>query len=158
MVASVQSPRVSSEKGGITQRAVLAAPSRLAPGDDDHNMATTEATSLAQAWRQRFSRERSDLARERESSLAQARACARLLGERYGASQVYLVGSLARGHGFHASSDIDLAVRGLRPDDLLGALDALYSITDRDVDLVRLEEATPSFAQRATTTGRLLYG
>lgn len=115
-------------------------------------------SSLARAWRQRFCRERSDLAHGREASLAQAEACAHLLGERFGASRVYLLGSLAREHGFHASSDIDLAAWGLASDDLLTALDALYSLTDRDVDLVRLEEATPSFAEHATTTGRLLYG
>lgn len=55
--------------------------------------------------------------REIESRRSQAwpvaRQAARLLKEKFGVSQVLVFGSLAHGHWFHPSSDIDLAIWGI---------------------------------------------
>ena len=49
-----------------------------------------------------------------------ARRCAEHLRGRFGVTRVILFGSLARGE-FHSTSDIDLAVEGLPPDQLFRA-------------------------------------
>lgn len=115
------------------------------------------AVDLVEAWRERFARERLDLAEEAANARAQAEGCARLLVERFGAARVYLVGSLARGRGFHRRSDIDLAVSGLPSEHYLAAVDALYGLVDRDIDLIRVEDAADEMSKHVAAEGELLY-
>ncbi len=75
--------------------------------------------------------------------IARAHAAAQALGA-MGAERVVLFGSLAV-HRPHPRSDIDLAVSGLKPADLLRGLDAAERAAGPGVrvDLVRIEEASP---------------
>jgi len=115
------------------------------------------AVELVDAWRERFARERLDLAAEAAGARVQAERCARLLVERFGAARVYLVGSLARGRGFHRYSDIDLAVSGLPSEHYLTAVDALYRLVGRDIDLIRMEDAADEMSGHVAAEGELLY-
>lgn len=110
------------------------------------------------AWRERFRQERQALARAETDALSRARACATCLGERFGARRVYLFGSLTRGSGLRAESDIDLAVSGLAPDRYFEALDALVGLAGREVHLVDLEVAPPAMAAHIAREGVLLHG
>jgi predicted nucleotidyltransferase len=72
-----------------------------------------------------------------------ARRCAEHLRGRFGVTRVILFGSLARGE-FHSTSDIDLAVEGLPPDQLFRAGADLAKIAGEiEVGLVPLEQASP---------------
>jgi predicted nucleotidyltransferase len=62
-----------------------------------------------------------------------------------GCSEVFLFGSLATG-GARADSDIDLAVRGCPTGRFFHLLGRLLLELEREVDLVRLDDADP-FAQ-----------
>jgi predicted nucleotidyltransferase len=88
-----------------------------------------------------------------ESALGIARHLARILRERWGASRVYLHGSLARGAS-HARSDIDLAVEGLPPARLLdAAMDLEDAAAPFVVDLLPIERLPRSWRERIKRAG-----
>lgn len=75
-----------------------------------------------------------------------------LLRQRYGAGRIALFGSLAAGH-CHEGSDIDLAASGIAPTRYFAALADLMGLFNGPVDLVRLEEAPKSLAERIDAEG-----
>jgi predicted nucleotidyltransferase len=77
---------------------------------------------------------------------------ARCLRETYGARQVVLFGSLATAE-HHVGSDLDLAAAGISPTRYFAALADLMSLVNGPVDLVRLEEAPASLAERIAAEG-----
>lgn len=107
------------------------------------------------------------LLREREAARRRAGAAraarlgallpdaARLLRERYGTTRVVLFGSLAIGT-VTAQSDLDLAVEGLPNASYFAALADLMALVGGPVDLVRLEDAPVSLAERIAAEGRSL--
>ncbi|MEW6749775.1 MAG: nucleotidyltransferase domain-containing protein [Candidatus Latescibacterota bacterium] len=118
---------------------------------------TAPSPALVAAWQQRFARERAALAGEEERAHAQAEQCALLLVRAFGASRVYLFGSLCTPQRLHRHSDIDLAASGVPPAQYLTALDALSRIAERGVDLVRLEDATADMVRYITENGTVLH-
>jgi len=106
------------------------------------------------------------LLRQREEARRRAAAArARALGERLpearrilearGATRIWLFGSLA-GRSFAMESDVDLAVEGLARADYFDVVAELRALLGCPVDLVRIEEAVPSLAERIIAEGRLL--
>ena len=81
----------------------------------------------------------------RAHALAAVDACARLLTERFGAQRVIPFGSLVGQGPWHAHSDVDVAVEGLRADQYISALTACWDLLppDMELDLVPLEDASP---------------
>ena len=96
---------------------------------------------------------------ERRSSAIRARLpeVVRILVEELGVRRVVLFGSL-RGGSFHERSDLDLAVAGLDPRVYWRALDLVGRAAGVEVDLVLLEEASPSLRRRIDEDGELLHG
>jgi predicted nucleotidyltransferase len=83
--------------------------------------------------------------RERDRLLAQVREVAEQLKMQFGVRQVILFGSLAHVAWFTRTSDIDLAVEGLRHQDYWQAWRAVEeAFPDRRVDLITLEIASES--------------
>lgn len=75
---------------------------------------------------------------------------------RFGASRVFLFGSLAWG-GVHARSDVDLGVEGIQETDLDGfAADLMWKV-DADIQVVAIETAPPGLRDRILRDGVLLY-
>ncbi|MFB0534562.1 MAG: nucleotidyltransferase family protein [Anaerolineae bacterium] len=109
-------------------------------------------------WKQRAERER----RRRQTLAAEARLEARRLGDllvrQFGATRVYLFGSLTRDGAFHERSDIDLATEGLTPTSLFEAGIALDRACDYRyrVDLVDLETAREGMRELILEEGVLL--
>jgi len=64
-----------------------------------------------------------------------------------GATEVYLFGSLATGKEPHATTDVDLAVRGLSESDVGDALLDLEPRLGTRLDIVRLEAASPTMLE-----------
>lgn len=77
------------------------------------------------------------------------------LRTQFGVTEVWLFGSLARGD-FGASSDVDLAVRGLDPDRYWRALGVACQMLGCEVDLVPLEGAPSSLVDTLRVEGRSL--
>ena len=92
---------------------------------------------------------------------AEARLEARRLGDllvrQFGATRVYLFGSLTQDGAFHERSDIDLAAEGLAPTSFEAgvALDRVCDYRYR-VDLVDLETAREGMRKLILTEGVLL--
>jgi len=110
------------------------------------------------AWRERLAKQQGEQ-RMRAQELRQvARTCARRLVQDFGASKVYLFGSLVEEKVIHDRSDIDLAVEGLEGRLYFKALRELWRLLPEggELDLVLLEQAWPDLAGRVTTEGVLL--
>ena len=107
-----------------------------------------------EGWRRRQAEERAAQERLRARAWAVAHRGAVLLRERFGARRVVLFGSLARGDPLDAHSDVDLAAWGI---DERAYLRAISQLLDLDpvipVDLVRAEEASPSFLEEIEREG-----
>ncbi|RLB47437.1 MAG: nucleotidyltransferase domain-containing protein [Deltaproteobacteria bacterium] len=106
----------------------------------------------ARAHLERTQRQRDREGEERASRLrARLPEAAEMLRAR-GAERVLLFGSLAEGHSGRAS-DVDLAVEGLDPKHYFACLADLMALFGGPVDLVRLEEASPSLRDRVEAVG-----
>jgi len=98
-----------------------------------------------------------DQRRQRQKKLVdeawqKARAVAALLKKKYGVQQVVLYGSLAWG-GFHEGSDIDLLISGLKDSYWRLYLEAEALARPFPVNIVCLEDATPSLQEVAIRKG-----
>ena len=113
--------------------------------------------SYIKAWQKRLRQEREALDHAARQARARAQVCAKALVEEYGAERVHLIGSLARGRGFHSRSDIDLVVAGLAPERYFAVLADVAELAGREVDLIRLESATPALRQCVANEGVLLH-
>lgn len=111
-----------------------------------------------EAWRERLARQEKEKHVRARRLRETARSCARRLVHDYGASRVYLFGSLLEGAAPHARSDIDLAVEGLAGNLYFKALGDVWRLLPAGVelDLVRLEQAWPDLAERIKAEGELL--
>jgi uncharacterized protein len=114
----------------------------------------------ARAWRRRLAAEETAHRRAAESARAAARRCAEILLDRFAAHRVYLFGSLTgqAAAPFGPHSDIDLAVEGLAAESYWAALGALDPELPpgTHLDLVRLEDASPSLVTRIHQSGEVL--
>jgi predicted nucleotidyltransferase len=97
----------------------------------------------------------------------QARARARLIRSRMtlaakllrskGAERIWVFGSLAIGGHPHLESDVDLVVAGLPARGLMRTLIELEATLGAEVDVIRLEEASPSLVRRIECEGEALH-
>ena len=113
--------------------------------------------SYIEAWQKRLRQEREALDQAAQQAREQAQVCAKALVEEYGAERVYLIGSLARGRGFHSRSDIDLVVAGIAPERYFAVLADIAERASREVDLILLESATPALLECVANEGVLLH-
>lgn len=109
------------------------------------------------AWRERLQQEAQVLKVAAADARRSAEVCAEHLGAAFGVERVYLTGSLIRHGRFHGSSDIDLAVVGLKADRYMRALSEIADLAGREVDLVPLEDATPEMRDHVMKEGVILY-
>lgn len=126
-------------------------------------MASTQALSSAKmaGYRatalQRMVQEQRALALRQARAWELARRAARLLKDQHGVQQVALFGSLARGHGFHSRSDVDLAVWGLNEKAFYRLVSQLQDLEPGiEVDLVMAEDMSPALIDAVEREGILL--
>jgi len=79
-----------------------------------------------------------------------------MLVHRFGASHVYLFGSLAYGDWFHGWSDVDLAVEGIAPECFFKAWAAASAYSDVQIELVNLDEVGEQMRKLILKYGELL--
>ncbi len=77
---------------------------------------------------------------------------ARVLVEEFGASEVWLFGSVATGR-MHERSDVDIAARGIPDARYFAALARVSGLLSAPVDLVPLESAAPGLIERVRAEG-----
>ena len=98
---------------------------------------------------------RRELELRREQLMERARAAAAMLRAEFGARRIWLFGSL-RQAWFHESSDVDLAVEGIAPEQIGAAWDRVAEVVAGPVDLVCWEDASPTLRARVQETGEVL--
>ncbi len=113
--------------------------------------------ALAASWKARFADDARRADERAEALRAGARKAARVLTDEFGATEVWLFGSLAWGHP-HGASDVDLAARGVPPARFFEALARVCDVVGGDVDLVPLETCEASLRQRVVERGVRLDG
>jgi uncharacterized protein len=82
---------------------------------------------------------------------------AQLLASEFGATQIIVFGSLVQGDRFDAESDVDLAVRGILPEDFFAAMAAANRISHQWVDLKPIESLDSHFLKKVLKTGKSIY-
>jgi predicted nucleotidyltransferase len=119
---------------------------------------TDDLYEYVDAWRKRLAEKEAQRQRQAAHLREIARACAQRLVEDFGASRVYLFGSLMQENLVHDRSDIDLAVEGLTGERYFEALSDIWGLLPQGVelDLVRLERAWPGLLERIEAEGELL--
>lgn len=111
------------------------------------------AVHLATARHRRAERESARAAR-RESGWTVARSAAELLRREYGATRVWVFGSLLRSWAFHVRSDVDLAVEGLPPERFFQAVAAVNDLPGAfGVDLVDMDDCRQALRQAIERQG-----
>src|SRR5690606_23766554 len=100
---------------------------------------------------------RAEIASRRRRAQIVARKPATLHKTEFGAKEVTPLGSLARRVGFTPWSDLDLAVRGIRSDPYLQAMDTvLYLNPEFKIDLVEPETCPPALLKSIEEEGKPL--
>lgn len=114
-----------------------------------------EMRPYIEAYRRRIREGRVSAQQRAEHAREAALGCAQKLVEEFGATRVYLFGSLAEGR-FRLTSDIDLAVEGLAPEKFFKASAAISRFAgDFDVDLIPFE--TYKYQTEILEKGQVLY-
>lgn len=91
--------------------------------------------------RRRQQQRQTHLQQRREQGLALAHQAAAILRQEFGVSRVVLFGSALSPTAFHETSDLDIAVWDLSPDDYIRAVARLMELPDFSIDLVEAETA-----------------
>lgn len=117
-------------------------------------IAPAKAAAYRSTALQRVEREKRVLVLRQERAWDVARRAARLLKAEYGVARVVLFGSLARNRGFHAHSDVDLAVWELDERLLYRAVSRLLDLEPGiEIDIVLAEEAPESLIRAIERDG-----
>ncbi|MEL6161818.1 MAG: nucleotidyltransferase domain-containing protein [Cyanobacteria bacterium J06623_5] len=104
--------------------------------------------------KQRKAERRSQLKKRHQAGLKKAKELADILKADFGATQVVLFGSMRSVNTIRMKSDIDLAVWNLPFEDHINALTVLMAhASPFEVDLVRIEEASPSLQSHILKNG-----
>jgi len=119
-------------------------------------LTTMDPAELARAWRRRDAEEAASAVATSAALRERAIRAAASLVERFGVGRVILFGSVVRGAATD-SSDVDLAVEGLPPCRQFAAMADAEAVIGRPVDLVRIEEATPTLLGRIVEDGEVLF-
>lgn len=107
--------------------------------------------------RQRRAEQAAEISSRRRRAMHSARKAAKLLKNEFGATEVILFGSLARGVDFTRWSDIDLASRGIPSERYLTAMDTvLHMSPEFKIDLAELETCRPAMAKSIEADGEPL--
>ena len=105
-----------------------------------------EMDTYRAAARRRQEQERRELAQREQRAWELARRAAALLREQFGATRVWVFGSLVKKGCFTPWSDVDVAAWGIRPEDTFRAIGAVMDIdAEIEVNLVDVNTCRPEF-------------
>ncbi|HAS17635.1 MAG TPA: nucleotidyltransferase domain-containing protein [Nitrospiraceae bacterium] len=111
------------------------------------------------AWKDRIRGDEEERVKLFQEAMDAAIHAAQILVDEFGASKVYLFGSLLNIDDFTIHSDVDIAVEGLKVELYFKALNHIWAILPRGVgiDLVPLEDAGESLKAKIFEIGAILY-
>lgn len=97
----------------------------------------------SQYWKKKIQKRNENLKQRKKELIRYARNCSELLKREFGVDKVFLIGSLARDYRINEKTDIDLVVSGLPSKEYFSALNKLYKLVPKgvDIDLITEEKA-----------------
>ncbi len=110
-------------------------------------------SSYIEGWKRRLDEEERRRRGRYLKALEAARRIALRLKREFGAQKVYLFGTCTDPDRFRLTSDIDIAVSGLKPELFFKAWAAVEEEVEFLVDLVALEDAPPTLRRRIEREG-----
>ena len=95
-------------------------------------------------WKNKFVKREKDLEKYKKILNDLANRCSVVLKKKDNVKEVYLIGSLISNHKIHEESDIDLVVLGLSDQYYFSALNDLYRLLPKElnIDLITKETAS----------------
>lgn len=111
-----------------------------------------EWREYAKGWREREAARAAKLSQLRAELLERSKRAACLLRTEFDVDAVYLFGSVVR-PSFSDSSDVDIAVAGLKPTDYLQAWRLVSDCLEWELDLILVEEAKPTLKRHILEEG-----
>jgi predicted nucleotidyltransferase len=105
-------------------------------------------------WRDRQKQQAAESEALAKQAWADLQQIAQLLRSEFGATEIIVFGSLVQGDRFDVESDIDLAVKGIPPEDFFAAMAAVNRISHQWVDLKPTESLDSHFLQKVLKTGK----
>ncbi|MBU0705325.1 MAG: nucleotidyltransferase domain-containing protein [Chloroflexi bacterium] len=115
-----------------------------------------EIVEYKRYWQERAERKAAQRRAMASKARVEAERMAKVLVREFGASRVYLFGSLAQEDRFHERSDVDLAVEGIAPEIFFKAWSAAGADSDVPVELVDLNEVEEPMRKLILKYGELL--
>jgi uncharacterized protein len=110
-----------------------------------------------QTFRKKVMLEEKRNAERRDKALETAKKAACLLKDEYGAKKVILFGSLSHNRYFDATSDIDIAVKGLDKNEYFRVVSKMIDLDHSiDIDLVIMEDASDGLLKTIIEEGKQL--
>lgn len=119
-------------------------------------MAETEIAEFKRHWRERARREATHWRSLTSKARGEARRAAQVLVHEFGATRVYLFGSLAREGRFHERSDVDIAAEGIAPEQFFKAWAAADACSDTSIEMVDLGDVGEQTRKLILKYGELL--
>jgi predicted nucleotidyltransferase len=97
-------------------------------------------------WKTKIQERKSQLKERKKELIKYAEDCSSLLKHEFGVNKVYLIGSLARDYKINEKTDIDLLVSGLPNKKYFIALNKLYKLVPKgvNIDLITVESISES--------------
>jgi len=100
-------------------------------------------------WKNKFKKRKEGLQERKKMLNDFAKKCSDLLKKKYNVKEVYLIGSLIRNYKIHEKSDIDLVVVGLSDKYYFSALNDLYRLVPKGIDIDLITKETASEPMKA---------
>lgn len=110
-------------------------------------------------WKARLAEDEEKIVKLFEEAKDAAKKAAEILVEKFGAEQVYLIGSLIDKDDFTEYSDVDIAVSGMKIEKYFKALSYIWGLFPKgvEVDLIPIEDTDEYLRTKILTEGIILY-
>lgn len=119
-------------------------------------MTEPEIAEYRKHWQKRVEREAAHRRELTATARTEAIRVMQVLVREFGASRIYLFGSLTKKDQFHERSDIDLAVQGIAPERFFKAWATACSGSNVPIELVDLDEVGELMRKLILKYGELL--
>jgi predicted nucleotidyltransferase len=111
---------------------------------------------VEQGYEAFFKRREAEKKNLREIALKEAANLSGLLKKNFEYETLFLIGSVAKGRGFHRHSDIDFVIKGLKKELFFKALALMMKSSFFAIDLKPWEELDEESRARVEAEGRVL--
>ena len=115
----------------------------------ENKKSSNSLNDYSKYWKNKFKKRKEGLQERKKMLNDFAKKCSDLLKKKYNVKEVYLIGSLIRNYKIHEKSDIDLVVVGLSDKYYFSALNDLYRLVPKGIDIDLITKETASEPMKA---------